>query len=69
MNGFGTYVRACVNGRWPGVHGDSMGLPDAFVEHGERAELLAELGLTADGIAARARGVLGRPLRTLLETA
>jgi len=69
VNGFGTFVRAYVNGRWPGVHGDSLGLPDGFVEHGERAELLADLGLNADGIAARARAVLGRPLRTLLETA
>jgi 1-deoxy-D-xylulose-5-phosphate synthase len=39
------------------------------VEHGERGELLAELGLTADGVAARARALLGKPLRTLLETA
>ena len=69
VNGFGAYVRASVAERWPGVHGTSMGMPDGFVEHGERAELLAELGLTADGIAARARGLLGRPLRTLLETA
>jgi 1-deoxy-D-xylulose-5-phosphate synthase len=28
-----------------------LGLPDRFVEHGERAELLAELGLDAEGIA------------------
>jgi 1-deoxy-D-xylulose-5-phosphate synthase len=69
VNGFGTFVRAYVAERWPGVHGASLGLPDGFVEHGERGELLADLGLTADGIAARARALLGRPLRTLLETA
>ncbi|HEX8242286.1 MAG TPA: transketolase C-terminal domain-containing protein, partial [Longimicrobium sp.] len=69
VNGFGSFVRAYVAERWPGVHGTSMGLPDAFVEHGERAELLGELGLTAEGIAAKARGLLGRPLRTLQETA
>jgi 1-deoxy-D-xylulose-5-phosphate synthase len=69
VNGFGAYARAYVAERWPGVHGASLGLPDLFVEHGERGELLAELGLTADGIAARARALLGRPLRTLLETA
>ena len=69
VNGFGAYVRAYVAERWAGVHGASMGLPDGFVEHGERAELLAELGLTPEGIATRARGLLGRPLRTLLETA
>jgi 1-deoxy-D-xylulose-5-phosphate synthase len=67
--GFGTYVRAAVAERWPGVSGASMGLPDAFVEHGERAELLGQLGLTAEGIAARSRELMGKPLRKLLETA
>jgi 1-deoxy-D-xylulose-5-phosphate synthase len=69
VNGFGTYVRAHVAERWPQVRGASMGLPDRFVEHGERAELLGELGLTAEGIAARARELAGKPLRKLLETA
>ena len=32
-----------------------MGLPDRFVEHGSRGELLAEVGLDADHIAGRAR--------------
>ncbi|MDQ7783394.1 MAG: 1-deoxy-D-xylulose-5-phosphate synthase [Desulfomonilaceae bacterium] len=32
-----------------------MGIGDAFVEHGTREELLADLGLTADGIADMAR--------------
>src|SRR4029079_3461652 len=63
VNGLGAYVRSYVNGRWPGVNGDSMGLPDAFVENGERAELLGELWLTAEGIAGHARALLGRPLR------
>ena len=69
VNGFGAYVRRYVADRWPGVQGATMGMPDAFAEHGERAELLAELGLTAEGIAARARALLGRPLRKLAETA
>ena len=30
-----------------------LGVPDAFVEHGERGELLADLGLDVDGIAKR----------------
>jgi 1-deoxy-D-xylulose-5-phosphate synthase len=68
-NGFGTFVRAAVAERWPGVTGGSMGLPDAFVEHGERGEILAQLGLTAEGIAARSRDLMGKPLRKLLETA
>lgn len=68
-NGFGAFVRRHISDRWPGVRGATMGLPDGFVEHGERAELLGELGLTPEGIAARARGLLGRPLRKLAETA
>ncbi|HST58380.1 MAG TPA: transketolase C-terminal domain-containing protein, partial [Longimicrobium sp.] len=68
-NGFGAYVRRFISDRWPGVQGATMGLPDAFVEHGERAELLAELGLTPEGIAARGRTLLGKPLRKLAETA
>ena len=70
VNGFGTYVRAHVAERWPGTKGASMGMPDGFVEHGERAELLGELGLTPEGIAARARELLGKTLRQpLLESA
>jgi 1-deoxy-D-xylulose-5-phosphate synthase len=38
----------------------SLGLPDAFVTHGSRAELLAEVGLNADGIARRVLAALGR---------
>ena len=37
-----------------------LGLPDRFVEHGERAELLAELGLDVAGICATVRKALGR---------
>jgi 1-deoxy-D-xylulose-5-phosphate synthase len=37
-----------------------MGIPDVFVEHGTRTELLADLGLTPQGIADRARAMLGR---------
>ncbi len=42
-----------------------LGLPDRFVEHGERGELLAELGLDAAGIASACRQLAGRaPLAT-----
>ena len=40
-----------------------LGLPDRFVEHGERGELLAELGLDAAGIAAACRRLAGRDPR------
>ncbi len=35
-----------------------MGISDTFVEHGTREELLTDMGLTADGIADRARSLL-----------
>lgn len=37
-----------------------LGLPDRFIEHGERAELLADLGLDAEGIAAACREMVQR---------
>jgi len=37
-----------------------LGLPDRFVEHGERGELLADLGLDVSGICATVRKALGR---------
>jgi 1-deoxy-D-xylulose-5-phosphate synthase len=40
------------------------GIPDRFIEHGERAELLAELGLDAAGIAATCRK-LAEPTKLL----
>ncbi len=36
-----------------------LGIPDRFVEHGERAELLADLGLDAEGIARACRELAG----------
>lgn len=35
-----------------------LGIPDTFVEHGTRSELLADFGLNVEGIAARARAML-----------
>jgi 1-deoxy-D-xylulose-5-phosphate synthase len=37
-----------------------LGLPDRFVEHAERAELLAELGLDVDGLCGAVRRALSR---------
>ncbi len=36
-----------------------LGLPDRFIEHGERSELLAELGLDAEGICRAVRRACG----------
>jgi 1-deoxy-D-xylulose-5-phosphate synthase len=70
VNGFGSYARARIAELAPGVVGASMGMPDEWVPHGERGELLGELGLTSDGIAARARSLVGRDrLQPMLETA
>jgi 1-deoxy-D-xylulose-5-phosphate synthase len=47
-----------------------LGLPDRFVEHGERGELFATLGLDAAGIAATCRRLAGRdPLPAVAQTA
>ena len=37
-----------------------LGMPDRFVEHAERGELLAELGLDVNGICAAVRHARGR---------
>ena len=37
-----------------------LGIPDRFVEHGERNELLADLGLDAAGIARASRESVAR---------
>jgi 1-deoxy-D-xylulose-5-phosphate synthase len=38
-----------------------LGIPDRFIEHAERPELLADLGLDVDGICRAARRAAGRP--------
>ncbi|HVU89163.1 MAG TPA: 1-deoxy-D-xylulose-5-phosphate synthase [Pirellulales bacterium] len=54
--GFGSaVVEAATDAGISAAHVRRLGLPDRFVEHGERAELLAELGLDAAGIAATIR--------------
>ncbi|HBO43380.1 MAG TPA: hypothetical protein DD670_05510, partial [Planctomycetaceae bacterium] len=37
------------------AHVRRLGVPDRFIEHGSRAELLADLGLDVGGIAAACR--------------
>jgi 1-deoxy-D-xylulose-5-phosphate synthase len=45
------------------VKTDRMGVPDCFVEHGARSELLSDLALTPAGIADRVRSIIeGRPV-------
>jgi len=67
VNGFGTYVRGRIHERWSGIRSASMGMPDAFMEHGSRKALLRSIGLDAEGIAERARSLVGTaaPARVL----
>jgi 1-deoxy-D-xylulose-5-phosphate synthase len=63
VNGFGSFmareIQEATAGRdRPPVHVACMGIPDRFVEHGDRGELLGEIGLDADGIYARARALV-----------
>ncbi|MBM4010359.1 MAG: 1-deoxy-D-xylulose-5-phosphate synthase [Planctomycetes bacterium] len=61
QTGFGSAVLEAVNDA--GIHCGPivrLGLPDRFVEHGERSELLAALGLDAAGIASACRRLAGR---------
>ena len=62
VNGFGAFLsREMLDDpelRFPDRCG-TMGLPDAFVEHGDRDLLLAKAGLDPASIARRARGLLG----------
>lgn len=59
--GFGSAVleAACQQG-WDTRILRTLGLPDRFIEHGERSELLADLGLDASGIAATCRSLSER---------
>ena len=41
------------------------GIPDAFIQHGPRSELLGRIGLDAAGIAERARELRERTAKTL----
>jgi 1-deoxy-D-xylulose-5-phosphate synthase len=54
--GFGSAVLEAANAAGLGAHNVlRLGLPDRFVEHAERGELLADLGLDAAGIARAVR--------------
>ena len=62
VGGFGSAVLEAVNAAGqPSGHIRCLGIPDHFVEHGERSELLADLGLDIDGITATAHSMADRP--------
>ncbi|HEV3416405.1 MAG TPA: 1-deoxy-D-xylulose-5-phosphate synthase [Pirellulales bacterium] len=54
--GFGSAVlEAIAEAGMSAAHVRRLGIPDRFIEHGERGELLADLGLDASGIAQSCR--------------
>jgi 1-deoxy-D-xylulose-5-phosphate synthase len=59
--GFGSAVLEAANAAGLDSRGVvRLGLPDRFVDHGERGELLSELGLDVAGLCATVRRALGR---------
>jgi 1-deoxy-D-xylulose-5-phosphate synthase len=59
--GFGSAVLEAANAVGLDTRGIvRLGIPDQFIEHGERGELLAGLGLDVDGLCATVRRALGR---------
>jgi len=61
--GFGSALLEAANSaRLDTSHVLRLGLPDRFIEHGERGELLADLGLDVSGICATVRRALGRKI-------
>ncbi|MEX2467526.1 MAG: transketolase C-terminal domain-containing protein, partial [Gemmatimonadota bacterium] len=60
-NGFGAYMSREIDAlemtQRPKVV--TLGIPDRFIEHGSRGELLSEIGLDAQGVAKAARRALG----------
>ena len=60
VNGFGAFMAREIQGRARrSTVVATMGIPDRFVEHGGRGELLREIGLDELGIVEAARGLMG----------
>jgi 1-deoxy-D-xylulose-5-phosphate synthase len=57
VNGFGAYLAELVQTIAPDVRVIALGAPDKTYEHAPRPQQLAEVGLTADGIASRIRAL------------
>ena len=58
--GFGSVLLVAANSAGLDArHVVRLGIPDRFIQHAERAELLAELSLDVNGICATVRRTLG----------
>jgi 1-deoxy-D-xylulose-5-phosphate synthase len=53
MGGFGSAVLELIESRGLETRVRRLGIPDQFIEHGTRTELLAQVGLTAEQVAAQ----------------
>jgi len=60
VNGFGAYMCSIIQNRAPGVHVETLGVPDRIVYAASRARQLASVGLDAAGIASRVQAMLLR---------
>jgi 1-deoxy-D-xylulose-5-phosphate synthase len=61
MTGFGSAVlEAATDAGLATAHVRRLGIPDRFIDHAERGEQLADLGLNADGIASTCRQMATR---------
>ena len=64
VNGFGAFMAREIQARARrSTVVATMGIPDRFVEHGGRSELLREMGLDELGIVEAARGLMGGEIR------
>jgi 1-deoxy-D-xylulose-5-phosphate synthase len=72
VNGFGAtlsrYIEAARRDR-PALRVEMLGVPDTIIDHANRDQQLAELGLDAAGIANRARAVAPRTKSRVRESA
>ena len=48
--GFGSAISEYLHDKSLDYHLVRMGVPDKFIQHGNREELLADIGLTPDGL-------------------
>jgi 1-deoxy-D-xylulose-5-phosphate synthase len=61
MGGFGSaLLEAAADAGLSAQHVRRLGIPDRWIEHGERGELLADLGLDVSGIVQAAQEMAGR---------